>query len=414
MTEHRVTILYLDMNSYFASVAQREEPALRGRPVGIVTTLNDGAACIAASYDAKARGIGVGTRMRDAKAMCPGIVFRPARHDVYVQYHHRIKDAIERVIPVSGTHSVDEFSCIIPPSVQDLPKAIQLAETARQSIYTNVGEALRCSIGLGTSTLLAKLAGELQKPDGLEWLVPEVMPEKIAHLRLKDLPGIGWRMEPRLHAAGISDIRTLYAMEPRHARRVWGGVQGERFLRALQGEDIPDPTTKAHSFAHGQMLTPVNRTPQGARLVSRRLLIKAATRLRRAEYFATYIRIWLKCGVRGRYNAGGSMPATQDSFRLLEIFHSLWNTMEPVKPFKVGVMLGGLVPKHEHIPDLFETRDAPGAQTERERLCSLVDKINQKYGSDTIIYGEKPIEMVPYSGAKIAFGRIPEIEEFQD
>ncbi len=415
MTKAPLRLLYLDMNSYFASVEQQEDPSLRGKPLGVVTTMQPNAAIIAASYEAKHLGLKFGARMKDARRMIPDMQFRPARHDIYVSYHHQIKRAIERVLPIEAAHSVDEFSIRLSGDAQDLQTARALAEEMRQQIYASVGPAMQCSIGLGPSLLLAKLAGELQRPNGLEWLTPEVLPEKIKHLKLRDIPGISRGIDARLKAAGITTIPALYAMAPKHARKVWGGVQGERFIRALQGEDISQPTTKsARSLGHGQVLSYNNRNPEAARLVTRRLLIKAATRLRRQNAYATYLQISVKCAVRGRGGLGRRIPATQDSFQLLALFRQFWNTLEFSQPISTSVMLGGLVPAHRHTADLFEDRSAAGVRTPRESLCVLVDAINQRYGQDTLIYGERPREITPYTGAKIAFGRIPGREEFRD
>ena len=215
-----VNYLFLDMNSYFASVAQQEEPHLRGKPVGIVTVDKPGACCIAASYEAKHLGIGVGTRKMEAKELCPGIVFREAKHDLYVDYHHRIIAAMEKVHPIEKAHSVDEFSIKLTGNARRFDVAKGLADAMRQSIAKNVGEAMRCSIGLGSSKLLAKMAGEMKKPDGFEWLTPEVMPHKLARFELSDLPGIGKRMEKRLITAGIPNIGALYNLQPKHARKL--------------------------------------------------------------------------------------------------------------------------------------------------------------------------------------------------
>lgn len=415
MTKARLRLLYLDMNSYFASVEQQEDPSLRGRPVGVVTTMTRNAAIIAASYEAKDQGLKFGARMQEARRLIPDIQFRAARHDVYVEYHHRIKCAIERVLPIEAAHSVDEFSFRLIGQAQELSVAIGLAEQMRQQIYTHVGPAMRCSIGLGSSLLLAKLAGELRKPEGLEWLLPEVLPEKIKHLKLRDIPGISGGMETRLNAAGITTIPMLYAMAPKYARKIWGGVQGERFIRALQGEDIPLPVTKsARSLGHGQILSYNNRNPEAARLVTRRLLIKAATRLRRQNAYATYLQISVKCTERGRSGLGRKIPATQDSFQLLALFRQFWDELTLIRPISTSVMLGGLVPAHRHTADLFEKRAGAGVRTPRENLCVLIDAINQRYGQDTLIYGERPREITPFTGAKIAFGRIPGREEFRD
>ncbi len=408
-----VQVLYLDMNSYFASVAQQMEPELRGRPVGIVTSLHKNAACIAASYDAKRTGIRVGTRMEEARALCPGIVFRAARHDVYVDMHAKIKAAVARVVPISGVHSVDEVSCRLHGREQHLPYALKLAEAARQSIYQHAGVALHCSIGLGPNRLLAKIAGELHKPSGTDWLSPAVMPFKLAHLKLTDLPGISRRMNARLEAAGIMDIPALYALPPRHARAIWRSVEGERFLRALRGEDIPDPVTTPHSFGHSQVLNGAMRTPQNARLILRRLTVKAATRLRRGGFFATSLFISIKNERYKRAHQGGKITATQDSFILLAHLEDFWQQLAPQKLFSVGVMLGGLVAQRDHVADLFEARQS-GALTPREHLCASLDALNQRYGRDTVIFGEPPKGMTAYSGAKIAFGRVPLKIEFKE
>lgn len=415
MTKAQLRLLYLDMNSYFASVEQQEDPSLRGRPVGVVTTMQPNAAIIAASYEAKDQGLKFGVRMREARQMIPDMQFRPARHDVYVAYHHRIKRAVERILPIEAAHSVDEFSIRLTGQAQNLQVALGLAKQMRQQIYQDVGTAMRCSIGLGPSLLLAKLAGELQKPEGLEWLSPELLPDKISHLKLRDIPGISRGMEARLTAAGITTIPELYRLPPKHARKIWGGVQGERFIRALQGEDIPQPVTKpARSLGHGQVLSYNNRNPEAARLVTRRLLIKAATRLRRQNAFATYLQISVKCAQRGRCGIGQKIPATQDSFQLLALYRQFWDVLAFTQPISTSVMLGGLVPAHRHTADLFEERTRAGMRTLREDLCVLVDTVNQRYGQDTLIYGERHREITPYTGAKIAFGRIPGREEFRD
>lgn len=413
MTDPLFRYLYLDMNSYFASVEQQEDTSLIGRPVGIVTVDRPGAACIAASYEAKQKGIGVGTRTQEAREICPDIVFRPARHDLYVEYHHRIREAVERVHPVHGTHSVDEFSCLLGGRDRPLAAAMALAEEVRESVTRRVGVAMRCSIGLGPSRLLAKAAGEMHKPAGLDWLSPEVMPQKLSGFRLRDLPGIGKNMERRLIEAGIRDVPGLWAMAPKHARRVWNGVDGERFLRALHGEDIPDPATKTSSLGHSQILSGPNRYPDGARLVARRLLIKAATRVRRGGFLTTDLSIFIRAGDGQRVSRSTSFVATQDSFMLLESFAALWQTLPALRPVHVGIMLGGLTERACHTADLFEDR-ASGAISAREALCARVDALNQRYGQDTIVFGERPREIAPYTGAKIAFGRIPTVEEFRD
>ena len=411
MMETKVTTLFFDMNSYFASVCQAEEPALMGRPLGVVTTDAPGAALIAASREAKALGIGMGTRAAEARRLCPGIVFRAARHDVFVDYHHRIRAAVDTVIPIHKAHSVDEFSCLLTGSQRHLHRALALGAALQRAIVTQVHPALTSSVGVGPNKLLAKIAAELHKPAGLDWLTVDVLPGKIAHLRLKDLPGISGGMEPRLERAGIGTVAQLHAMDPKQARHLWGNVEGERFLRLLRGETVEYPPTQRHSLGHGQRLTPRNRTPEGARAVARRLLVKSASRLRREGLFARSLHVSLKCALHGRQSRAGEITATQDTFALSQAFDRYWARLACVEPVSVSIMLGGLQVREAHVADLFEDR-AAGEATARERLCARIDALNARFGQDTVRFGELPPHKVPYTGAKIAFGRVPERAEF--
>ncbi|WP_066705774.1 hypothetical protein [Celeribacter ethanolicus] len=404
----RVSTLFFDMNSYYASVAQAEEPALMGRPVGVLTTDAPNAACIAASVEAKRRGVRMGTRQDEARKLCPGIVFRPVKHDICVDYHHAILRAVETVIPVHRVWSIDECSCLLMGSERDLSQALEIGRSLQQAVL-GISPALRCSVGLGPTRLLAKIAAELEKPMGLNWLTPEVLPEKIAHLGLDDLPGVSWRMKARLEAAGIADVGTLYHIAPKRARAIWGNVAGERFLRELRGETVVWPETKRGMIGHGQVLTGPNATPEGARLVTRRLLVKAAARLRREGFFARSLSISVKGGDKRRQYRDSTLRATQDTFFLLEILAGLWAELTLCPgPKAVSVTLGGLIREARVMDDLF----AP--TQDRAPLCLAIDRLNQRFGQDTVRYGLLPPHHVPYTGAKIAFGRIPLAEDFRE
>lgn len=411
----RVSTLFFDMNSFFASVAQAEEPALMGRPVGVLTTDAPGAGCIAASIEAKRRGVGMGTRQQEARQLCPGIVFRAARHDVCVRYHHAIRQAAETVLPIGKAWSVDEFSCDLKGSQQELPAALDLARRLQAVILAGVSPALRCSVGLGPNRLLAKVAAGLEKPGGVHWLLPQILPDRIAHLALDDLPGISWRMKARLERVGIADVPTLYRMDPKAARALWGSVAGERFLRELRGETTVWPETQRGMIGHGQVLTGANRSPEGARLVARRLLVKAAARLRREGFLARALSVGVKCAVHGRTGHDGRIMATQDTFFLLATLDRYWAMLPCRRPLAVNVFLGGLLPLAERMGDLFDAAAAAAARgTEREALCRAVDRLNLRFGQDTVRFGQLPPHRVPYTGAKIAFGRIPVAEDFME
>ena len=406
----RVSILFFDMNSFYASVAQAEEPALMGRPVGVLTTDAPNAACIAASIDAKRCGVKMGTRQDEARQLCPGIVFRPVKHDVCVRYHHAILRAVETVLPVQRIWSIDECSCLLTGSQQDVPKALDLGRALQQAVLDLVHPALRCSVGLAPTRLLAKVAAGLEKPGGLHWLLPEILPDRIAHLALDDLPGISGRMRDRLLAAGVPDVPSLYALDPKRARAIWGSVTGERFLRELRGEHVVWPETRRGMIGHGQVLTAGNKTPEGARLVARRLLVKAAARLRREGFLTRSLHVGLRLE-DGRHPAQeGQIRATQDTFFLLETLDRYWARLPRGRMQAVNVVLGGLLPQGQETGDLFA---APQAGEEGQvRLCRAIDRLNLRYGQNTVRFGELPPHHVAYTGAKIAFGRIPVAEDF--
>ena len=136
-------------------------------------------------------------------------------------------------------------------------------------------------------------------------------------------------------------------------------------------------------------------------------------RLRREGILARSLHVGLKCAVHGKSEHGGDITATQDSFFLLNVLDRYWRHLRCRRPLAVHVTLGGLLPRHEHIADLFDTR-AAGEQTQSEALCSAIDALNQRFGQDTVRFGELPRYRVPYTGAKIAFGRIPVAADFRE
>jgi len=126
-----VSWLFLDLNSYFASVEQELRPELRDRPVAVVPVMADTSCAIAASYQAKAFGVRTGTQIGEAKRMCPGLVLVEARHEVYVDYHNRIVEAVERCIPVSAVMSIDEMAARLMGREEVLTAAMDLGRRVK-------------------------------------------------------------------------------------------------------------------------------------------------------------------------------------------------------------------------------------------------------------------------------------------
>ena len=279
--------LFLDLNSYFASVEQQDNPALRGRPVAVVPMMTDGTCAIAASREAKKYGIRTGTKIYEAKKMCRDLVCVLARHDKYVEYHHRILAEVVRHTPIDKVWSIDELSSRLPPNKRTREGATGVAMRIKEGLRQNIGEHITCSIGLAPNSYLGKVGSDMQKPNGLVLLEPDSMAEKLFTLDLTDLPGINHAMEARLHKAGIRTVQQLWNIAPKHARKIWNNVGGERFWYNLHGYDVPVQETSRSMVGHSRILDYEFRPVAQARLVARRLTIKAASRLRRMDMYST-------------------------------------------------------------------------------------------------------------------------------
>lgn len=127
------------MNSFFASVEQHENPSLRGRPVAITAVDGTNGACVAASYEAKACGVRTGTLVRDAKRLCPEIVFLPSRHRLYVQYNLRIAAILDQMAELERIRSVDEFQLRLGGATSELDGAVALVKAMKQRISEEIG-----------------------------------------------------------------------------------------------------------------------------------------------------------------------------------------------------------------------------------------------------------------------------------
>ncbi len=413
--EARLKWLFLDLNSYFASVEQQEDPSIRDKPVIVVPVASDSTCAIAASYEAKAFGIKTGTNVGEAKRLCPGLICVPARHDVYVDYHHRILAELDRHLYVTKVCSVDEVACELVGPDRLTDSAIALAQRIKSGIAARVGGYLRSSIGLAPSQLLAKIASDMQKPDGLTILGADRLPGPLLGLKLTDLPGIGSKMQRRLNAAGVRSIAEFFRLPPRRARSVWGGIGGEHFWYGLHGVDPPPQETRRWSISHSQVLAPGLREGPPAFAVARRLLARAASRLRRMEYRAGGLVLSVRQENGSKFEKTCRFPLTSDSVSVLRALATLQGEAARAvgtrRIRKIGVVLTDLSPCLAEQPDLFGWTPGRAENPQRLQLSRALDRLNARYGRDTVLLGVAP-SMPRYSGAKVAFNRIPDRAEF--
>jgi DNA polymerase-4 len=424
MGDPRLEWLFLDLNSYFASVEQELRPELRDRPLAVVPVLADTTCCIAASYEAKRFGVRTGTQVGEAKRLCPGLVLVEARHEIYVDYHHRVVEAVESCLPVTSVMSIDEMACRLMGREQPLTAALELARDVKAAVRRKAGATLRCSVGLATNRYLAKVASDMEKPDGLVALTPDVLHAALTALTPRDLPGVGARMEKRLVSAGIVTMEQLLALNREQLNTAWGGIGGEKLWHWLRGEDFGDAELEhAKSIGHSHVLSPELRTPDGAYAVANKLLHKAAMRLRKARLWAAHMTLTIRFAVdraaaSSQHSSGIpqknwvlSVPLLecQDNQTLLEGLQHLWK-QSPAgrteqKPFFVGVTLGNLVPDHLHTLSLFSGLEEEGKRT---RLATTMDQVNYKYGTHTVCFASMLLAGAA-APTRIAFSSIPDL-----
>ena len=388
MTNFRT--LYIDMDSFFASIEQQLDPNLRNKPVAIAAIDNDSGCVVAASYEAKAYGIKTGTRVYEAKTLCPAINFRQSRHKLYAKYNRYISYLLDSVAELESVRSIDEFQIYLGNSHSKLSKAVDLSMKIKGLIRKEVGEEIRLSIGIGPNPLLAKIAGKIKKPNGLQWLCKENMPGKINHLSLEDLPGISKGIKRRLLGARIYSIKDLHEMDPRHARLVWRSIEGERFVRALKGENIPINRSNRGSYGNSKVLSPENRSPNRAYLVGRWLLEKSTERIRKYNYCSSRLDVFIRLSDIGVWQDSITFSFSQDTLFFLKEFKGLWDkmilTLDPKKVDFVGVRLSGLIYLQDRSGE-FLLNLYPGEKNTREKLSTSIDNLNMRYGKRIINFG---------------------------
>jgi DNA polymerase-4 len=396
--------LYLDLNSYFASVEQELCPGLRGKPVAVVPVEAETTCCIAASYEAKRYGVSTGTDVQVARRLCPGIVFVPARHEHYAAFHHRIIAAVNRIVSVERVLSIDEFAARLMGSERRPERARALACSIKDMLRDEIGGCLRSSIGIGPNVLLAKIASNMQKPDGLTLLDASELSAHLERLQLSDIPGIGPRTELRFRQQGITMMKELLALTAKQMRAIWGSVIGERYWYWLHGYDFNDTEPLQCSIGHQHVLPPKLRTHELAGAVTRKLLMRAAARLRCGQLWARGLSVYLSF-TPGRekkiWECHTRILESQDIFTLLEIFDRMWADAPRGRPNFIGVELYDLVPEAQHTPAMLP-EEAP-----RRRLSKTMDDLQKRFGSRALYLAgmESVWNAAP---AQIAFSSIPD------
>lgn len=410
-------VMFIDMNSFFASCEQQVNYYLRGRPVGVCVYPGKYGAVISPSIEAKARGVKTGMRLNEAMALCPELVpieTHPQRYrDFHVKIIHVLKKYCEEVVPKSIDEAILDFSRY-RYLYKDTAALEGTANKIKADIRREVGDWLKCSIGLAPNAFLAKLASELRKPDGLVVISPDNIDDVLRPLQLTDLPGIARRMAERLQRSGIHTPLQLRHTPPDVLRRACHSIIGAYWHYRLNFSEV-DLLSK-DTYKSMQAMRMVSRQQREKLSTLHDLFIALCMKLeQRMVRQGVYCReIFFSC----RYESGAAWKEhivldrpCQDG---MGIHRRIMQRMEHFRRQRhcesvinhgltqMGVMVCHFVPAEVIQCDLFEDN------VREHRLRQVVYDIKERYGRDKLLKAAE-LQDEPVMRDVIGFGSVKDL-----
>ncbi len=400
-------IAHIDMNSYFATVEQQDNPEWRGKPVGVCEHL--GGIIIAASVEAKKLGIKTGTPVWEARKIYPKIILTKTHPDRYRFYTARFLKVFEDYTDQVQKYSIDEAFLDLTKAcnvrvpillggkrtlvrVDPWVEAGRIAKEIKTRMKTEVGDWITCSVGISYSKLVAKICSDLQKPDGLVVIRPQDKDSLYSILKLTDIPGIGNRMERSLNKLGV---RTLADLRDYPLSRLvaYYGIPGYHLhsMGQLQGswkEGFSDEVSEPmKSIGHMYTMPQEYRNKRMMKPVLYKLCEMVASRLRVNGMMGDTVHVHIHdperlCASRGA-RTGNYLQDGRDIYKeAIALLEQTEFTMDELERqgYLIGVTVAGLIPQVNQ-PSLFESTKH---HANKGRLAQAIDKINDKYEDFTI------------------------------
>ena len=396
--------MHIDLNSAFATAEQQAHPTLRGKPMGVTNRLSKECVVIAASYEAKALGIKVGTRRSEALAICPTFVFiesDPAKyHAVYQKLINIMSDYSPKIQMKSIDEGVIDFHGM-EPVLKD--RTIEeIGYEIKQRVKSDIGDWMRINIGIGTNYFLAKEAASWHKPDGLDKIDHTNLISYYKEHKLTDLCGIAERFEARLNSYGImTPLDFLKADESMLQKRVFKSITGLYWYKRLRGYEIDDYDTKLGMV--GRQWVVHDPTDSSDYLLPCLSFLCETTgiKLRYRQSEARGICVW------ARYKSGEHWYSKRmhktTFYTNQEIYQyalQLFNSRPHGTIIMIGIYCYMLTPSTRNQMSLFED------VIKKDWLTKAVDEINDFYGkftvySATTLNGRKIVKQkVPFGGTE--------------
>ena len=237
----RPTVMHIDLNSCFATVEQQARPRLRGRPVVIINRRTEHTMIITCSYEAKAKGVKLGMSVKEAKKLCPDLVWLESDPAKYKFVYHKLMAIMQDYSAHVRMKSIDEGVIDFSDSTAMIAgrDLAEIGYEIKQRLWDEIGCAMNCNVGISTNRFLAKTAASLHKPNGLDVITHENLRDVSARLELTDLTGIAGRFEKRLNAVGIfTPLQFLDADPVTLKRMVFKSVVGLEWHQRLRGWEV--------------------------------------------------------------------------------------------------------------------------------------------------------------------------------
>jgi DNA polymerase-4 len=389
--ELKFTIMYVDLNSCFATTEQQARPKLRNKPVAILNRLTENSAIIAASIEAKALGIKVGMRANEAKDICKDIVFAETEPSKYIYVHEKLKSILKSYSPKVLMKSIDEGLVDLSEASEEVRSMTprELASEIKERLRTEVGCYMKCNVGFSYNRFLAKLAGELHKPDGLDCITNDNIREVFSHLKLTDLPGINKKTEKRLKVYGIDNpLKLLDAKEETLRIQVLGSVEGTKWYYRLRGVETDERDEQTKSIGRQFVLAPNTKLDE-VKIRLAHLAEDVGFRLRSQDLHARGIYVWVT------FNLSENNFTSHKNFLKDHTFNTDLEIIEYSKQlFEDIIKVNANKSNNPRIigVSLYKLETEPTKQLafgyekneKAAKVAEVVDAINNRFGSRTV------------------------------
>lgn len=393
-------VMHIDLNSCFATVEQQARPMLRGRPVAIVNRHTEHTMIVTASYEAKARGVELGMRLRDAKQLCPDLVGIESDPPKYKYVYHQMMRIMSEYSPHVRMKSIDEGVIDFTQAPEDMRGRglVEIGYEIKQRLREEIGCWMRCNVGISTNRFLAKTAASLHKPDGLDVLTSHNIRDTFAELELKDLTGIAWANEARLNAVGIYTPLDMLDASAENLHIAFKSVCGEQWHQRLRGWEVDDIDHDLKSCGR-QYVLDSPRLTQAEKVTRLHSLVEGVgAKLRHSRKAARGVRLYARRYSGGRWQAHYLAPLP---------FYSDGAIWAIAKKLFIGapddISMIAVTCYHLH-DDTTSQLSLFGDELARERHVTwAIDEINARWGERTIHSGSTT-GMKDVVKTKIPFG----------